>query len=201
MNTRYCEWISTRCMIPRRPRDHWKEMSSCWRNFAPEVVKMTTYRPANMENLINLRDFSFHWWAMWCDASDLRVFLYSISHKICTRFCRVLFCCGCIVMAHLPMFFRVTSLALGQSYDCPSASDVTLKDMGKSAGRKAQQNKTQASVIRIYDSWGVLQIYMYVIGSWIEEKRLCYMQRIGCYDGQNIYSETCTKQPLHCMVS
>ena len=25
--------------------------------------------------------------------------------------------------------FRVASLALGQSYDCPSASEVTLKDM------------------------------------------------------------------------
>ena len=31
----------------------------------------------------------------------------------------------------LHIFFRVTSLALGQSYDCPSASEVTLKDMGK----------------------------------------------------------------------
>ena len=27
--------------------------------------------------------------------------------------------------------FRVDSLALGQSYNCPSASEVTLKDMGK----------------------------------------------------------------------
>ena len=30
----------------------------------------------------------------------------------------------------LPTSFRVTSLAPGQSYDCPSASEVTLKDMG-----------------------------------------------------------------------
>ena len=29
------------------------------------------------------------------------------------------------------MSFRIASLALGQSYDCPSASEVTLKDMGK----------------------------------------------------------------------
>ena len=28
-------------------------------------------------------------------------------------------------------FFRVASLALGQSYDCPSACEVILKDMGK----------------------------------------------------------------------
>ena len=31
----------------------------------------------------------------------------------------------------LPLSFRVTSLALGQSYDCPSASNVTLEDMAK----------------------------------------------------------------------
>ena len=31
----------------------------------------------------------------------------------------------------LPIFFRVTSLALGQSPDCPSASEVTLNNMGK----------------------------------------------------------------------
>ena len=29
----------------------------------------------------------------------------------------------------LPVLFRVTSLPLGQSYDCPSASEVTRKDM------------------------------------------------------------------------
>ena len=42
---------------------------------------------------------------------------------------------SCCVVADnwliLPISFRVTSLALGQSYDCPSASEVILKDMGK----------------------------------------------------------------------
>ena len=36
-----------------------------------------------------------------------------------------------IHVIHLPIFFRVGSLALGQSYDCPSACEPTLKDMGK----------------------------------------------------------------------
>ena len=31
----------------------------------------------------------------------------------------------------LPISFRVASVALGQAYDCPSASEATLKDMGK----------------------------------------------------------------------
>ena len=56
-----------------------------------------------------------------------------LSHKICT----VAFCCSCIIISwfagffFLPISFRVTSLALRQSYDCLSASEVTLKDMGK----------------------------------------------------------------------
>ena len=32
---------------------------------------------------------------------------------------------------YLPISLRVTSLALGQSHDCPSANEVTLKYMGK----------------------------------------------------------------------
>ena len=35
--------------------------------------------------------------------------------------------CHCFV----PISFRVTSLALGQSYDCPSACEATLKNMSK----------------------------------------------------------------------
>ena len=37
----------------------------------------------------------------------------------------VTFCC---LGQFYPISCRVTSLALGQSYDCPSASEVTLKD-------------------------------------------------------------------------
>ena len=33
-------------------------------------------------------------------------------------------------LSHLPISFRVASQALGQSYDCPSASEITLNDMG-----------------------------------------------------------------------
>ena len=38
---------------------------------------------------------------------------------------------GWIHMNHLVIFFMVTSLALGQSYDCPNASDAILQYMGK----------------------------------------------------------------------
>ena len=35
-----------------------------------------------------------------------------------------------IHLGHLPIFLTVTSLAPGQSYDCPGASEVTFKNMG-----------------------------------------------------------------------
>ena len=43
-----------------------------------------------------------------------------------------------IHMMYLPIFFRVASLALGQSYDCPSASEATLQDMGLLSSTKPQ---------------------------------------------------------------
>ena len=41
--------------------------------------------------------------------------------------------CNAVVVpwSNLPLSFRVVSLALGQSYDCPSASEAALKNMGK----------------------------------------------------------------------
>ena len=42
----------------------------------------------------------------------------------CILLCYVVVCKGLI----LSILFRVTSLALGQSYDCHSASDVSLKN-------------------------------------------------------------------------
>ena len=46
----------------------------------------------------------------------------------------------------LPISFRVTSLPLGQSYDCPSVSEVTLEDMGKIYCYTPNYNQTQPSV-------------------------------------------------------
>ena len=53
--------------------------------------------------------------------------------------------------------FRVASLALGQSYDCPSASEATLKDMGKirQYHTAIKRNKVQNCVHII---WRILYI-------------------------------------------
>ena len=67
----------------------------------------------------------------------------------------------------LSISFRVTSLALGQSHDCPSASEATLKDMGKEItwiheelAMQPQQDKAQQNreylmgyTVIIYDTW------------------------------------------------
>ena len=57
---------------------------------------------------------------------------YYVSHRLCTVFCFAVFCLGYMnsLMLYWSIFFRVTSRPLGQSYDCPSASETTLKDMG-----------------------------------------------------------------------
>ena len=70
----------------------------------------------------------------------------------------------CFVVWHwsvIPISFRVSSLALGQSYDCPSASETTLKDMGKWATWiynkliiKPQQNKAKQKCLYILTHWG-----------------------------------------------
>ena len=52
---------------------------------------------------------------------------YSIAQEICTRF---LLCCA-YTLTDFPISIRLTSLALWQSNDCPSASKATLMNMDK----------------------------------------------------------------------
>ena len=62
----------------------------------------------------------------------------------------------------LPTSFRVTSLALGQSNDCPNASEATLKDMGNIESwvnyeliTQLRQNKTKQNHVHIL--WNILK--------------------------------------------
>ena len=48
----------------------------------------------------------------------------------------------------LPVSFWVASLALGQSYDCPSASEATLKDMGEYVTRIHTKNYIYVCIAR-----------------------------------------------------
>ena len=87
---------------------------------------------------------------------------YSISQEICTRFCCALLCCG-YTLTNFPISIRLTSLALWQSNDCPSASKATLMNMDKyfmwihyerlHNQNKAKHNKTVCIFLGIYCIW------------------------------------------------
>ena len=84
---------------------------------------------------------------------------YSISQEICTRFCFAVLCCG-FTLTDFPISIRLTSLALWQSNDCPSASKATLMNMDKyfmwihyerlHNHNKAKHNKTVCIFLGIY---------------------------------------------------
>ena len=75
--------------------------------------------------------FLTQWHGNWTVRSGILLQIrYDVSYKTCLWFCRALFgfASWWIHVINLPISFRITSLALGLSYDCPSASEVTLKD-------------------------------------------------------------------------
>ena len=84
---------------------------------------------------------------------------YSIFQEICTRF--LLYCALLwLYIDWFPISIRLTSLALWQSNDCPSASKATLMNMDKYFMRihyerlhnhnKAEHNKTVCIFLGIY---------------------------------------------------
>ena len=55
------------------------------------------------------------------------------------------------LLKKIPIFFRLVSLTLGQSYDCPSVSETSLKNMGKLDRYKiTQHNKDRTVCVSLY---------------------------------------------------
>ena len=81
--------------------------------------------------------------------------------KYAHGFCFAVLCCG-YTLTDFPISIRLTSLALWQSNDCPSASKATLMNMNKyfiwihyerlHNHNKAKHNKTVCIFLRIYCS-------------------------------------------------
>ena len=77
-------------------------------------------------------------------------------------FCFAVLCCG-YTLTDFPISIRLTSLALWQSNDCPSASKATLMNMDKyfmwihyerlHNHNKAKHNKTVCIFLGIYCMW------------------------------------------------
>ena len=97
-------------------------------------------------------------WTVWwlpCVQTDNTVYPKKYAHG----FCFDVLCCG-YILTDYPISIRLTSLALWQSNDCPSASKATLMNMDKyfmwihyerlHNHNKAKHNKTVCIFLGIY---------------------------------------------------
>ena len=73
-----------------------------------------------------------HWgMIIWPTKSTTKMPVYTVySKKYAHGFCFAVLCCG-YILTDFPTSIRLTSLALWQSNDCPSASKATLMNMDK----------------------------------------------------------------------
>ena len=89
--------------------------------------------------------------------------LYTVyPNKYAHGFCFAVLCCG-YTLTDFPISIRLTSLALGQSNDCPSASKANLMNMDKyfmwihyerlRNHNKAKHNKIACIFFGIYCTW------------------------------------------------
>ena len=98
-----------------------------------------------------------HWPLMNCNCITDTVYPKKYAHG----FCSTVLCCG-YTLTDFPISIRLTSLALWQSNDCPSASKATLMNMDKyfmwiqyerlHNHNKAKHNKTVCIFLAIYCS-------------------------------------------------
>ena len=99
--------------------------------------------------------------------------------KYAHGFCFAVLCCG-YILTDFPISIRLTSLALWQSNDCPSASKATLMNMDKyftwihyerlHNHNKAKHNKTVCIFLGIYCiflSCLLLQIWIHILGVYV----------------------------------
>ena len=105
--------------------------------------------------------------------------------KYAHGFCFAVLCCG-YTLTDFPISIRLTSLALWQSNDCPSASKATLMNMDKyfmwihyerlHNHSKAKHNKTVCIFLGIYCTGHITQQALFGLLSWHPAmySNLCY---------------------------
>ena len=101
---------------------------------------------------------------MLCHRSYSNYICTVYSKKYAHGYCFAVLCCG-YTLTDFPISIRLTSLALWQSNDCPSASKATLMNMDKyfmwihyewlHNHNKAKHNKTVCIFLGIYCSWSI----------------------------------------------
>ena len=110
--------------------------------------------------------------------------------KYAHGFCFAVLCCG-YTLTDYPIFIRLTSLALWQSNDCPSASKATLMNMNKYLmwihyerlhnHNKAKHNKTVCIFLGIYcmyqwtgSSWGEVMAWRLFSANSVRQSMMAY---------------------------
>ena len=103
------------------------------------------------------------------NAQDIHLWNTVYPKKYAHGFCFAVLCCG-YTLTDFPISIRLTSLALWQSSDCPSASKATLMNMDKyfmwiryqrlHDHNKAKHNKTVCIFLGIYC---ILQNCLFII--------------------------------------
>ena len=114
----------------------------------------------------------------------------SLTHTVYPKkyadgFCFAVLCCG-YTLTDFPISIRLTSLALWQSNDCPSASTATLMNMDKYFmwihyerlynHKKAKHNKTVCIFLGIYCIW-------ITGGRWVNNKSSLVQIMMWCTTG------------------
>ena len=112
------------------------------------------------ETWIEIQNFSLRREVIWNEDDDGSQAVHTVyPKKYGHGFCFAVLCCG-YTLTDFPMSIRLTSLALWQSNDCPSASKATLMNMDKyfmwihyerlHNHNKAKHNKTMCIFLGIY---------------------------------------------------
>ena len=91
-----------------------------------QKCRADVYFEVSLNKLLN-KHTSWRWFEMpWCPCGITTVYPKKYAHG----FCFAVLCCG-YTLTDFPISIRLTSLALWQSNDCPSASKATLMNMDK----------------------------------------------------------------------
>ena len=109
------------------------------------------------DDVYNFISWHLFVWSIVCNANNI---LQYIPRNIHTVF--AVLCCG-YTLTDFPISIRLTSLALWQSNDCPSANKATLMNVDKyfmwihyerlHNHNKAKHNKTVCTFLGIYCRW------------------------------------------------
>ena len=121
-----------------------------------------TQRLASISIFLNWNVYVYMYWWMyiwWWLLGFWRTWRTVYPQKYAHGFCFAVLCCG-YTLTDFPISIRLTSLALWQSNDCPSASKATLMNMDKyfmwihyerlHNHNKAKHNKTVCIFLGIY---------------------------------------------------